>query len=272
MGESSGAVSPRSPYRPIATLSVLKLCCYSLVVFGTFFTQVAETVKHGDFKTCSQSGFCRRNRAIADSATAAGSQWVSPYELDVSSIIIGKGQMKGTIWKTVDGREEKIELPLLFSFYELGAARVQIDEAIRQQGNIVLRNDGKVRKERYNEAEKWALSEGLKLNSDAKFEILKEEGISRVYYGGPNESEAVIKHKPFEVRFIRDGQVHIVLNERNLLNIEHWRPEPEPKEGDEDNGEWDETFGGATDTKPRGMFTLINQTMPLCQIRHTKAI
>lgn len=251
----------------MATLSILKLCCYSLAVFGTFFTQVAETVKHGDFKTCSQSGFCRRNRAFADDATTAGSRWVSPYELDVSSIIIGKGQMEGTIWKSVDGQEEKIELPLVFSFYELGVARVQIDEAIRQKGNIVLRNDGKVRKERYNEAEKWALVDSLKLNTDAKFETLEEGGISRISYGGLNEFEVVIKHKPFEVHFIRDGQIHIVINERNLLNIEHWRSKPDPKEGDEDNGEWDETFGGATDTKPRGTFTLILVYSTLKQFR-----
>ena len=224
-------------------------------------------VKHGDFKTCSQSGFCRRNRAFADSTTAAGSQWVSPYELDVSSITAGSGQMKGTIWKTVDGHKEKIELPLVFSFYELGVARVQIDEAIRQRGDIVLRNDGKVRKERYNEVEKWALAEGLKLSTDAKFETLEEEGTSRVFYGGLNKFEAVIKHKPFEVRFIRDGQIHIVLNERNLLNIEHWRPKPEPKEGDEDNGEWDETFGGATDTKPKGTFALTPAYSTLKQFR-----
>lgn len=238
----------------IAAPSVLKLCCYSLAVFGTVFIQVAEMVKHENFKTCSQSGFCRRNRALADDATAAGTAWVSPYEVDPASFSMNKGQLKATIWKTVDGQEGKVELPLLFSFYEQGFARLQIDEAKRQKGEIELRNGSKVRKERYNEAEKWALMRDLKLNSMAKYETLSDAGVTRIFYGATNPYEAIVRHKPFEVRFLREGEVHMVLNERNLLNVEHWRPKPEPKEGDEDNGEWDETFGGATDSKPRGAY------------------
>lgn len=248
--------APSRRVRATAAPSVLKLCCYSLVVFGTVFLQVAELVKHENFKTCSQSGFCKRNRALADNATAAGSEWVSPFELEPTSITMEKGQLKGTIWKTLDGQEEKVELPLVFSFYEQGFARLQIDEAKRQKGEIELRNGSKVRKERYNEAEKWALVPGLKLSAHANHKTLEEAGVTRVHYGGVTAFEAIIRHKPFEVRFLRDGEVHIVLNERSLLNMEHWRAKPETEDDSVDNGEWDESFGGATDSKPRGVYSI----------------
>lgn len=234
--------------------SVLRLCCYSFVVLITVFVQVGKTVKHENFKTCSQSGFCRRNRALADNATAVGSSWVSPYELDTSSITLEKGQLKGTIWKVITGQQQKIELPLVFSFYQQGIARVQIDETRRQKGEIELRNDSKARKERYNQAENFAIASKLHLNEDTTMEKLEEGEVTKVHYGGASPFEAIIRHNPFEVRFVRGGEVHVVLNERHLLNVEHWRAKPETQDG-EDMGEWDETFGGNTDSKPRGMIT-----------------
>ncbi|KAF8476972.1 glycosyl hydrolases family 31-domain-containing protein [Kalaharituber pfeilii] len=255
--ESTGT-SIKLPMRRYRTItgtrgpSVLRLCCYSLVTLVTVFAQVGRTVKHESFKTCSQSGFCRRNRALADKASEEGAAWVSPYELDSTTITLEDGQLKGTLWKTVEGQEERVEFPLVFSFYEQGLARVQIDEAKRQSGNIELPSGSQTRKERYNEAEKWALTGGLQLNAATTMEKLDDGSVTKVHYGGATPFEAVIRHKPFEVRFIRDGEVHVVLNERNLLNIEHWRPKPEPKEGEQDTGEWDESFGGSTDSKPRG--------------------
>ena len=58
----------------------------------------------------------------------------------------------------------------------------------------------------------------------------------------------------------------IVLNDRGMMNVEHWRPEPSKPASDnaqEGNADqvsveedqstwWDETFGGAHDSKPRG--------------------
>jgi len=76
-----------------------------------------------------------------------------------------------------------------------------------------------------------------------------------------------VKFSPFSIDFARDGATQVKLNDRGLLNMEHWRPkiekaEPEQKEGEElpvevQTGEdestwWDETFGGNTDSKPRG--------------------
>lgn len=73
---------------------------------------------------------------------------------------------------------------------------------------------------------------------------------------------------------MKDDQVHIKFNEGGLMNVEHWRPKVEmaqeeggkEKEGDnQDGGEqfnaelgvdestwWEESFGGNTDSKPKG--------------------
>lgn len=144
---------------------------------------------------------------------------------------------------------------------------------MRQKGEIELRHNSKARKERYNEAAKWAIIGGLTPSSGAALSSAAEKGTTVVRYGPASKFEAVIKHAPFSVEFKRDGETHIQFNDRGLLNMEHWRakkdppPPPEQKEGDtagpapplpkDENAEdestwWEESFGGNTDSKPRG--------------------
>lgn len=221
------------------------------------------SVKHENFKTCAQSGFCKRNRALADDATAATSSWKSPYQLDSKSIKFDRGQFTGTVFKTLkDG--EKRALPLTITFLESGLARVVLDEEKRQKGDIELRHSSKARKERYNDVDKWAIVGGLDPSKSAAIGG-SESGTTVVKYGPVAGYEAVIKHSPFGIDFKRDGHTHIRFNERGLLNMEHWRQKidpPEQKEGEESPPEdpnkedestwWDESFGGNTDSKPRG--------------------
>ncbi|CAZ81178.1 unnamed protein product [Tuber melanosporum] len=212
--------------------------------------QPAQMVKHENFKTCSQSGFCKRNRALADRAQSAGASWTAPYELDGKTLQLKDGVLTGKIWKTEAGG---IELPLEVSLFENGVARVTIDEAQRRTGEITLRHDSKARKERYDGAEKWALVGDHKCQKTATMET--KEGVTTVAYG-PDNYEARITHKPFSVQFLKGGEVYIVFNDRNLINVEHWRPKIEKAEGEEPTEDeetyWEETFGGNTDSKPRG--------------------
>lgn len=223
----------------------------ALLVAFLSIAQLAKTVKHENFKTCTQSGFCKRNRALADRATAAGAAWASPYELDADTVSLKDGVLTGTILKNV-GEGESVELPLVFSFLENGVARVTIDEAKRQKGDIELRHGSKARKERYNETAKWALVGGENMHKEAI--VMTKDGTTSVAYGSEGY-QVEITHKPFSVRFIRDGEAHVVLNERSFMNVEHWRPKTET-EGEEKSEDeqtwWEETFGGNTDSKPRG--------------------
>ena len=225
-------------------------------------------MKHENFKKCSQSGFCTRNRNYADSAVAQGAHWKAPYRLDAASIDFKNGQLHGNVLKTISNNEQ-VFLPLVFSFLESGVARVTLDETKRKNGEIELRHDSKIRKERYNEAEKWAIVGGLEPSSSAELSADNEPGFTKVLYGPDKKFEAIIRHEPFEVAFRRDGVTHIQFNDRGLINMEHWRQKKEapPKpEGEEAAGEeqpasetgqdefnlWDESYGGNTDSKPRG--------------------
>ncbi|KAL2040702.1 hypothetical protein N7G274_006681 [Stereocaulon virgatum] len=221
----------------------------------------AVTVKHENFKTCEQSGFCKRNRAYADRAATLGQSWSSPYTLVSDSIKIKSGHVTGTVLKSLKGdTAESVRLPIKITFLQSGVARVTVDELKRQQKDIELRHGSSARKERYNEASLWALVAEDKPDTSANGESLNQE--TSVNYGPQNRYRAVINHKPFSINFFRDDELHVKLNSNGLLNMEHWRAKvdkAEQMEGEEPKGEgedestwWEETFGGNTDTKPKG--------------------
>ena len=222
-------------------------------------------MKHENFKTCEQSGFCKRNRVYADEATSAGQTWVSPYRIDSKSLKINRGQITGTILKAIDDAKQEVRLPLVISFLKSGSVRVTVDEERRQKGEIELRHGSQARKERYNEASKWALIGGLTEDSDIS--VITEKDITTVLFGPIHSYKAIIKHAPFAMDFERDENIHIRLNSAGFMNMEHWRPKVEKEVKETPEGEeapppevsvvdestwWEETFGGNTDSKPKG--------------------
>ncbi|KAF2826977.1 hypothetical protein CC86DRAFT_350180 [Ophiobolus disseminans] len=231
----------------------------------------AVTVKHENFKTCDQSGFCKRNRAFADQVSAASS-YTSPYAIVAPSVTFKKGQLEAIVLKTVKESGERVPLPLTITFLESGVARVTLDEEKRAKGQVELRHDSKARKERYNEAGQWALVGGLHPAEGAALVETTDAGYTKVVYGKGGSHQAIIRHSPFSIEFQRDGETQVRFNERGFMNMEHWRakvekPVEEKKEGEEEKKEeekseepqgedestwWEETFGGNTDSKPRG--------------------
>ena len=217
-------------------------------------------VKHDNFKTCEQSGFCKRNRAYADNVATLGNTWASPYTLDPNSVRIGHGYVTGTVLKSLKSGGQAVQLPVKVAFLESGVARVTIDELKRQQKDIELRHGSQARKERYNEAAAWALVTYGEPDNSFSSESRQEETIVR--YGPKQRYRAVIRHNPFSIDFFRDDELHIKLNGKGLMNIEHWRPRVENveqkegekriPEGEDESTWWEETFGGNTDSKPRG--------------------
>lgn len=217
-------------------------------------------MKHENFKTCDQSGFCKRNRAYADKASSAGSSWISPYSLDTRTIEVKNGQLTGIVSKKLEHGAGIARLPLTITFLQSGLARVTVDEERRQKADIELRHGSQARKERYNEVTKWAIVGELNPAKDIKSST--QEGTTIVPYGPENKFKAIVKHQPFSIDFLRDDEVHIRFNDKGLLNLEHWRQkiEREVKEGEEAPPEpsedestwWEESFGGNTDSKPKG--------------------
>lgn len=221
-------------------------------------------VKHHDFKRCEQSGFCQRNHDLAADIALKGKD-ASPYALDPTTIKTKTGQLEGTILKTLPN-DEKIRLPLTITFLDSGSARLQIDEERRQHGDIELRHGSKIRKERYNEAGVWALTgAGLTPQKLGRFE--KGDESTFVTWGAVDQFSATIKHAPFRIDFATNGKTQVILNERGFMNFEHWRPkierpvaessnttdaESQKAPSEDESTWWEETFGGNTDSKPRG--------------------
>ena len=197
---------------------------------------------------------------------ARGNSWTSPYTLSSKTLKIDNGYITAKLLKSLGEGVESIELPVKIAFLQSGAARLTVDEEKRRKGAIELRHGSQARKERYDEASKWAIVGGEKRDRAAKADTSSKETV--VNYGPDHRYRAVISHSPFSIDFFRDQQLYVRLNGKGLMNMEHWRPKvdkPETKEGEEpkeedrpvEQGEdestwWEETFGGNTDSKPKG--------------------
>ncbi|KAI5296509.1 hypothetical protein KEM52_001142 [Ascosphaera acerosa] len=255
-------------------VSRVRLRQITLIALLTFFIPLTVAVKHHDFKTCAQSGFCKRNRDFAQSVSKQGLQNQSQYQLLTDTLNLNGGRLQGVVSKSLGDGLEDIRLPIEILFLDSGVVRVTLDEEKRVEGTIALRHNSTVKKQRYNEAEVWALAGPPRLSNSASFAKCTTSGVTNVSYGTNGEYSAIIHHSPLALEFQRGGETHVQLNAQGLLNIEHWRAErdvnPEvadaPTDGQQplrDTAEapagstdestwWDETFNGNTDTKPRG--------------------
>ena len=226
-----------------------------------------------------QSSFCRRNRDLAASIFS-NPHYHSPYSL-ANDISLRNGVLTATILKSIKEGVEQIQLPLTIQFFKSGVARVTIDETRRQQGDIEL-PEGKnhVRKERYNLVANAVLIGGKELDM-AVNKLVTNDDSTRIRYGSRVDQEIIVHHYPFKIEFLREDKVEMILNERNLLNVEHWRPkkikkeQQEEKEGEagdeqilkldgdnddeEEEGMWEESFNSKTDSKPRGMILALTR-------------
>ena len=221
---------------------------------------------------CHQSAFCKRNRARADRAASLGTSFRSPYSLSSPSFDAGVFRADLHNALAVDAR-----FSFEVRFQSDGVARVLVDEV----GGL---------RQRYNESAKWSLVDSAPVQPPtgaALYTASVTAKSSSIKYGA-GRFEVVIDHRPIKLTFLRDGQPHVVLNERSLLNMEHFRersvdkpaevnpPDMQVQEPDQTNaadvvgsvsadelpypgfadadeeGMWEETFGGKRDSKKRG--------------------
>ena len=227
----------------------------TLLLLFLFPTTLA--FKASDFKTCSQSGFCRRGRALAVRAEESGASWNSPYAIEPSSLSLAPHQaaftadVKSSIYPSV-------KFSLDVRIHGDGVVRVRMDEV-----------DG-LRK-RYDQAAQWALVEEPSVHRDIRWMVGKTN--AKAVYGPKKDIEVVVDFKPLKVTLFRGGKEQVVLNGRGLLHMEHFRtkenslPEGHAEaegqtvlqvnpaswfEGDSQDAWWEETFSTWTDSKPKG--------------------
>ncbi|PBL00499.1 glycoside hydrolase family 31 protein [Armillaria gallica] len=233
----------------------------SVGLFGALFFALlapdAFSVKTNDFKTCSQSGFCRRGRALSARAKDAASSWKSPYSVDASSVSISPSEAVVTA-AVKSSLYPEIKFELEVRVHEDGVVRVRMDE-----------KDG-LRK-RYDEAASWALVAEPVISKDVQWTAGKKD--VRAVYG---DLSIVVAYDPLRVTLLRKGREQVVLNGQGLLHMEHFRAKeslPEVQadgageeaqvpikaeklrawfEGEEEDAFWDEKFNSWTDSKPKG--------------------
>ncbi|KAI0667109.1 alpha-glucosidase [Trametes maxima] len=228
----------------------------------------ALAVKSHDFKTCSQAGFCRRGRALSARA-AENPSWKSPYSIDTSSVTLSPDQASFTA-AVRSSLYPEVNFGLDVRIHEDGVVRVRLDEV----GGLYRR---------YDEAASWALIEEPKVSNAIQWSVAKDS--VRAKYGPKKDVEVTVTFEPLKVTLLRAGKEQVVLNGRGLLHMEHYRtkvsvdsdqasetPELEDNpnvdghqavleqtkpgtswfEGEGEDGWWEETFNGFTDSKPRG--------------------
>jgi mannosyl-oligosaccharide alpha-1,3-glucosidase len=248
---------PHTLFRSLILTAAMKGLTFSSVSFLLLFTLFSQSlaVKHNDFKTCSQSGFCRRGRALAERPNMTP-KWKSPYSIDASSVSVSSGQASFTAG-IKSSLYPDIKFGLDVRVQEDGVVRVRMDEI-----------DG-LRK-RYDEAAGWALIAEPAISHDISWTVGKKD--VRATYGLKKDIEVVVEFQPLRVVLKRGGKEQVVVNGRGLLHMEHFRTKSDAKEvaegsesqepiqvnsrawfeGDSDHGWWEESFGSHKDSKPKG--------------------
>ncbi|KAA1470514.1 alpha-glucosidase [Dentipellis sp. KUC8613] len=226
-----------------------------------FLASISPTlaVKSHDFKTCAQSGFCRRGRALAERAQATGEAWRSPYSVDGTSVVVAPHEAAFTA-SVKSSLYPDINFGLDVRVQDDGVVRVRMDEV------------GGLRK-RYDEAASWALVHEPTVSQDIKWTVGRKD--VRAVYGPKKDIEVVIEYAPLRVVLRRNGKEQVVVNGRGLFHMEHFRKKEEEKtveageegsdeqkvmevnprawfEGDTEDAYWEESFSSNTDSKPKG--------------------
>lgn len=169
-------------------------------------------VKESLFKNCAQSGFCHRNRHIA-----RADHVTSPYFIDPASVAVANTSVAGIVYKKVPNGAPVL-LPFELSLLVGDSVRFRLDEDRSSRHAGV---SGKLNPRRYSAAEDAFGTPEVEKTVPLAAEnvhILLEAVELRF---GP--TVARLELAPVRLTLEYEGQTHVEVNGRNLLNVEHWR-------------------------------------------------
>ncbi|XP_013145415.1 PREDICTED: neutral alpha-glucosidase AB [Papilio polytes] len=202
------------------------------------FAVTVYGVDRNNFKTCDQSGFCKRLRSFKPEK--------SQYTLNLDTVIVHGNILSAEVSTVNTETENKIPLwkyALTFSALVDGTFRIQIDEAdpIYPRYRTQLALDGEPK------------ADGLQL-------VSKEGG--KLTLTNTQGHKVLITAEPLKFEFLdQNGDVAVVINENSQLLIEPLRLKREKNDEEEGNenaieveeeGTWGENFKSHHDSKPRG--------------------
>lgn len=211
-------------------MKTLRLLLVSLVICGSF------AVDKNNFKTCDQSGFCKRLRPFKPDK--------SQYTLNLDTVIIHGNVLSAEVTTVDTSTEKRITLwhyALRLSAIKDGTFRIEMDEADplypRYRPQLALNGEPK--------------PDGLKLisNENGKLTLINTQG-----------HKVIITAEPLKFEFLNlAGDTVVVVNENHQLLIEPLRVRREKLADEETNiveveeeGAWSENFKSHHDNKPRG--------------------
>lgn len=202
-------------------------------------------VDKGNFKTCDQSAFCKRQRAMKPGE--------SPYRALLETMELTNTRL------TLQLINDNNKVRLLLELYRL-------------QGNItrVKINELKPLKPRYEVPDVL-----IREPPTEPLSLLSQDENGVVLSLGPESQRVIVSARPFRLDIVEGRDVLMSLNSRGLLGFEHLRmrkdtqsePEAENQEGTDpsdqaetkkeeeekvEDGMWEETFKSHTDSKPNG--------------------
>jgi len=228
-----------------------------------------SAVKREDFKTCSQSGFCTRNRAYADIAKE-DPKWASPFQLNPSSLRLKGGILTGDLFNTQESQQPSASTGLGFELHLLDNDVVRV--RINERDPIHPRYDG---------VQDTVLIKPYSFATEANYERLQKDdnGVLTIQYGPNNRNTVRISSAPFKIEFLVNGVPTVLLNNDGLLRFERLKSKDNGVVGDErlvdqtseesegeieaqveksplelklEENSWEERFKEFTDSKPRG--------------------
>ena len=199
----------------------LLLCVWAVCVGA-----LVSAVRPGDFKGCQDSSVCRRFRHMAEHVDkVADAGYESPYALRPE---VQKPHIDGNV-VTLPVRSAlypNVSFEMRISLFADGNARVQMDEVSATYGGW----------KHYDQASMWAVKQmPPAAKSPIPFVLADEggKGPSRIFWGNEEAGtrrELILEHEPLKLHFVRDGVVQMILNERGLLHMEHYRAKSAPRE------------------------------------------
>ncbi|KTG36588.1 hypothetical protein cypCar_00022946 [Cyprinus carpio] len=244
-------------------MGLLSVVCVSLFFSSTF------AVDRGNFKTCDQSAFCKRQRALKPGQ--------SPYRALLETLELSDSRL------TLQLINDNNKVHLLLELYRL-------------QGNMtrVKINELKPLKPRF-EVPDVLIAEP----PTEPLSVLSKDDNGVVLSLGAENQRLIVSARPFRLDIMEGPEVLLSLNSRGLLAFEHLRLHKDTQaqadgaevkesvDGDqqqdegkkdedgesekEEDGLWEETFKSHTDTKPNGP-TSISLDFSLPGVEHVYGI
>ncbi|XP_035208947.1 neutral alpha-glucosidase AB-like isoform X2 [Stegodyphus dumicola] len=217
-----------------------RLCWIFILSILCVIQPFIKCVDRGNFKTCDQSGFCKRHRSIQPGR--------SPYYLEMSNFKIYPTRLEGVLINSQNGIMLKFDLITL----KHNMIHMKITEL------NPIRPRFEAREALVGEPE------------ESNLQVVSQDSEKLVVQFGPNK--IILNGSPFRMDIFSNDQLVISANARGLMKFEHYRPKPNQKpteEGEEQNEIqqqppvppdeeqfkdtlWEETFKGHTDSKPNG--------------------